>query len=63
MKKLKIWKLDKGIIKAIFRSGETLELLVNYFNEQKELKPYQKLSRLLKERLMSYYQGALSNNQ
>lgn len=34
----KLW--EEGIIKAIFRSGETLELLVNYFNEQKELKPY-----------------------
>jgi Holliday junction resolvase-like predicted endonuclease len=48
----KLW--EEGIIKAIFRSGETLRLILNYFIAQTSA-PYQKLSKLLKERLEEYY--------
>jgi len=48
----KLW--EEGIIKAIFRSGETLRLILNYFTTQVSA-PYQKLSKLLKERLEEYY--------
>jgi len=48
----KLW--DEGIIKAIFKSGETLREILNYFNTQTSA-PYQKLSKLLKERLEEYY--------
>ena len=48
----KLW--EEGIIKAIFRTGETLRLILNYFITQ-SLAPYQKLSELLKERLKKYY--------
>lgn len=48
----KLW--EEGIIKTIFRSGETLRLILNYFIDQR-LAPYLKLSELLKERLERYY--------
>lgn len=48
----KLW--EEGIIKAIFRTGETLRLILNYFSSQTSA-PYQKLSELLKERLEEYY--------
>jgi len=48
----RLW--DEGIIKAIFRNGETLRLMVDYFTAQTSA-PYQKLSKLLKERLEEYY--------
>ncbi len=48
----KLW--EEGIIKAIFRSGETLRVILNYFITQSSA-PYQKLSKLLKERLEEYY--------
>jgi len=48
----KLW--EEGIIKAIFRSGKTLRLILNYFITQTSA-PYQKLSKLLKERLEEYY--------
>jgi len=48
----KLW--EEGIIKAIFRNGETLRLILNYFFTQTSA-PYQKLSKLLKERLEEYY--------
>ena len=48
----KLW--EEGIIKAIFRSGETLRLILNYFFVQTSA-PYQKLAKLLQERLEEYY--------
>jgi len=48
----KLW--EEGIIKAIFRTGQTLNLILNYFTNQ-ELAPYQKISTLLKDRLEKYY--------
>ncbi|HDD43696.1 MAG TPA: restriction endonuclease [Candidatus Desulfofervidus auxilii] len=48
----KLW--EEGIIKAIFRSGKTLRLILNYFTTQTSA-PYQKLSKLLRERLEEYY--------
>lgn len=48
----KLW--EEGIIKAIFRTGETLRLILNYFISQTSA-PYRKLSKLLKERLEEYY--------
>jgi len=43
---------EEGIMKAIFRSGETLRLVLNYFNTKSS---YQKLSELFNERLKYYY--------
>jgi hypothetical protein len=48
----KLW--EEGIIKAIFRNGETLKLTLNYFLTQTSA-PYQKLFTLLQERLKEYY--------
>ena len=48
----KLWK--EGIIKAIFKTGETLELILEYFTNQ-ESAPYQNLSILLQKRLNEYY--------
>lgn len=45
----KLW--EEGIIKAVFKNGETLKLILNYFVD----KNYQNLSELLKERLNEYY--------
>jgi len=52
LKNEKLW--EEGIIKAIFRTGETLNLILNYFIDQKS-RPYQKLSNLLKDKLNRYY--------
>jgi len=48
----KLWK--EGIIQAIFRTGQTLDLILNYFTNQKSA-PYQRLSKLLQKRLKEYY--------
>lgn len=48
----KLW--EEGIIKVIFKRGETLKLLFNYFKNQKEI-PYQELLDLLKNSLKKYY--------
>jgi len=48
----KLWK--EGIIKAIFKTGETLELILKYFTNQKSA-PYENLSILLQKRLNEYY--------
>ena len=48
----KLW--EEGIIKTIFKSGETLREILHYFTTQSTA-PYQKLSKLLKERLEEYY--------
>ena len=48
----KLW--EEGIIKVIFKSGDTLRLILNYFQNNK-LAPYQKLYSLLKDKLDKYY--------
>jgi len=48
----KLW--DEKIIKSIFRSGETLRLILNYFLSNAS-NPYKKLAILLQERLKEYY--------
>ena len=48
----KLW--DEGIVKAIFRTGQTLRLLESYFETQTST-PYRVLSNLLQERLSQYY--------
>jgi len=48
----KLW--EEGIIKALFRTGETLRLTLDYFTTQ-SLAPYRELAELLKERLKKYY--------
>ncbi len=45
---------EEGIIKAIFRQGTTLRLLLDYFQKQRVI-PYRQLANLLSERLMKYY--------
>jgi hypothetical protein len=44
----------EGIIKAIFRKGKALNLLLMYF-EQQDAKPYNELKNLLKSLLKKYY--------
>ena len=48
----KLW--EEGIIKAIFRKGDTLKMLLNYFKEKKD-KPYQNLAKMLQEKFSNYY--------
>jgi len=48
----KLW--TEGIVKAIFRKGEVLKLLLEYFKQQKD-KPHIELSKLLKDLLKKYY--------
>jgi hypothetical protein len=48
----KLW--EEGIIKAIFKNGTTLKLILNYFQNQ-SLVPYQRLFTLLKDKLEKYY--------
>ncbi len=48
----KLW--TEGIIKAVFRKGETLKLIVNYFNKS-DVKPYLEITRLLNTLLQKYY--------
>ncbi|OYT41839.1 restriction endonuclease [Candidatus Pacearchaeota archaeon ex4484_26] len=47
-----LWK--EGIIKAVFRKGDTLRLLLKFFESKKDT-PYQSLASLLKNLLKKYY--------
>jgi len=47
-----IW--EEGIIKAIFREGETLRLLLEFFKKQ-HTTPYNQLATILTKRLGEYY--------
>lgn len=47
-----LWK--EGIMKAIFREGTTLQLLLEHFKNQ-HTKPYNQLANLLTDRLSEYY--------
>ncbi|HID26576.1 MAG TPA: hypothetical protein EYP22_01860 [Methanosarcinales archaeon] len=48
----KLWA--EGIMKAIFRDGTTLKILLEFFNKQFE-RPYRKLAIILRKRLDEYY--------
>lgn len=48
----KLW--TEGIIGAIFRMGESLRLVLRYFESQKDT-PYLELARLLKARIKAHY--------
>ncbi|MEM3291020.1 MAG: hypothetical protein QW046_05840 [Candidatus Micrarchaeaceae archaeon] len=48
----KLW--NEGTIKAVFRDGSTLQLLIEYFKKQQEI-PYRELANGLTERLTGYY--------
>jgi Holliday junction resolvase-like predicted endonuclease len=48
----KLW--EEGIIKAIFRKGTTLQLLLEFFKKQRTT-PYMQLASKLTERLKEYY--------
>jgi len=52
LKNEKLW--EEGIIKAIFRSGATLKLMLDYFATQTS-DDYRELSKLLEKRLKDYY--------
>ncbi len=45
---------EEGIIKAIFRKGKTLRLLLNFFEKQ-DSTPYKQLANILTERMRKYY--------
>jgi hypothetical protein len=45
---------DEGIMRAIFREGTTLRLLLNFFKKQ-HTTPYNQLANVLTERLGKYY--------
>lgn len=45
---------DQGIVRALFRDGTTLHLLLDYFNAR-ETPPYPTLSQALSSRLQEYY--------
>jgi len=45
---------EEGIMGALFKSGETLRLLLNHFTSSED-KKYRELAELLKERLESHY--------
>ncbi|MGC8979665.1 HpyAIV family type II restriction enzyme [Caldisericum sp.] len=47
-----LWK--EGIIKAMFRKGTTLRLLLGFFKKQRTT-PYEQLTNILTERLKEYY--------
>jgi hypothetical protein len=49
----KLW--EEGIIKAIFRKGTTLQLLLEFFKNQHTI-PYDQLTTTLTERLRKYYE-------
>ena len=49
----KLW--EEGIMLAIFRNGETLRLLFEFFN-RKEERAYQKLAEMIKQKLEKYYE-------
>jgi len=48
----KLW--DEGIIYVLFRSGETLNLMAEYFGQQNAA-PYRNLEKLLRKRLEEYF--------
>lgn len=48
----KLW--EEGIIKAIFRKGTTLRLILDFFKSQ-NTKPYIQLAKLLDEKIKRYY--------
>jgi hypothetical protein len=48
----KLW--EEGIMKAIFRDGTTLKLLLEFFNRKFEV-PYKKLSMVLREKITKHY--------
>ena len=48
----KLW--EEGIIKALFREGQTLRLLLEFFNQQSD-NSYSELGTMLKERIDKYY--------
>ena len=48
----KLW--TEGIIKAVFRNGETLKLVLDYFKNQKDT-PYLELGQLLKTKIKTHY--------
>ena len=49
----KLW--EEGIIYVLFRTGETLRLVLEYFGQQSST-PYRNLERSLRERLEEYYE-------
>jgi hypothetical protein len=50
----KLW--EAGIIKAIFRNGKTLKMVLEFFKSKSDT-PYKKLSELLNEKLEKYFKG------
>jgi TRAP-type uncharacterized transport system substrate-binding protein len=50
----KLW--EEGIIKALFRTGDTLKLIHEEFSKM-EGKVYKRLAIDLKEKLVKYYGG------
>jgi len=46
---------DEGIIKTIFRSGETLKRILNYFCSKQSDPQYKQLCNLLQKRIEEYY--------
>ena len=48
----RLWK--EGVIKAIFREGQTLRMVVKYFNNIGST-PYKKLANLLEKRIEEFY--------
>jgi hypothetical protein len=50
----KLW--EEGILKAIFREGTTLKILVSFFKSKQSV-PYENLSISLTERLSKYYEN------
>ncbi len=48
----KLW--EEGIIRAIFRQGDTLKLLLEYFKNKKS-HPYTQLAEMLSEKMNKYY--------
>lgn len=49
----KLW--EEGIMLAIFRNGETLRLLFEFFSGKEE-RAYQKLAEMIKQKLEKYYE-------
>ena len=49
----KLW--EEGIMLAIFRNGETLRLLFEFFSGKEE-RAYQKLAEMIKQKLENYYE-------
>ncbi len=49
----KLW--SEGIIKAIFKNGKTLKLILQYF-EDRSANPYKELTDILRSKLKAYYQ-------